>query len=243
MRRCFGFSFALISLVAVSQTARANSQFVDLPSPTGVYEWNLFDPQGLVGFPGPHAPDVRGSNDANITALQTVYFGPISPGPGAPPVDLRAQVTSGFDLYTGNGLSTQTVNLTNAATAEANTTLVLQLAIANSATLTKEDLKLGGTTTPTDFLVLGLYDDSPGTTVLETKYIWAKWDTTAAASYAVSVPGHPHFTLRGAQLEYVNSASVASVPRPAFIPEPGSMSLAAMSLLGLACWARRRRAA
>jgi hypothetical protein len=223
MNRCIGFFLSAVIALLSYASARANTEFVDLPSPTGKFEWNVF----MTPYAGPHAPDVgsAGVGSASLTVNN--------------PSPTGGLVTGGNDLYSGFSPTTakHVFSLSGAATANAITTLALQLAIspAGNAVIPGSFL-LWGTTAPTQFVHRGV---APG----GSRYYWALWETPAAASYSVEFSAPDSLSLRGAQLDYVNSTSSLNVAAPSQLPEPASAAIAASACGALALFARRRRAA
>ncbi|HYO25288.1 MAG TPA: hypothetical protein VEQ85_10075, partial [Lacipirellulaceae bacterium] len=168
-------------------SALANSFFVDPAGATGTFEWDVFGADPNTPNAGPHAPDVQQSGGA---AAITVAGGGI--------------VTGSKSLYSGFGPATNatyTAAVTGASTSSPFTTLALQLGFDAAGNVpTPGSLLLDGVTPPTELVDRGAGSDG-------TRYFWAQWQTSAATSYAVRFQAGAHVSLRGAQIDYLNSAS------------------------------------
>jgi hypothetical protein len=213
---------ALLAVIAIP-SASANSLYTDQPAtPTGHFEWDVFDLLGEVGFAGPHAPDVSatGIGTASLTATAA---GADFPPPG---------ITSTNNLYTGARIGSFNTNLIGAEDSAAQTTFVLQIAAFGD--IAASSLLLGNAAPPTALVDRGA---APG----GLHYYWAEWQAAAASSLNVTfMGGHPHFSLAGIQLDYYNGTTPYDAVAPSPVPEPAALALAGFGIAGIGLRRRRR---
>lgn len=226
--------FALASIVcsamfAVANVGSANTLFTDQAvSSTGSFEWDNFvsTTSPTADFSASHLPNLSSGAGAAIVK------GGVVPPPGFMP---PAQVATG-SLYTGSSKGRFTTSLTSATTTDANTTVVLQLALETAGTndIATSTLLVNGAA-PAEFVDRGV---SGGF-----RYYWAEWQLPAAAAYTAmfDTTGN-HAALAGVQLDYFNGATAFNAVAPAIVPEPATMVMAGLGLCGIAALRRRMAA-
>ncbi|BBO34905.1 PEP-CTERM sorting domain-containing protein [Lacipirellula parvula] len=223
------FALALIAcaaIFAVANVGLANTLFTDQAVPsTGSFEWDNFvvTTNAVSDYSASHAPNLSSGVGA-----ATVKGGVVPPPTFAPP----AQVATG-SLYTGSSKGRFTTSLTGASTTDANTTIVLQIAFdsAGNNSITNSTLLLNSTA-PTEFVDRGVASGF--------HYYWAEWQLPAAAAYtALFDTAANHSALAGVQLDYYNGAATFNAVAPAIVPEPATLAMAGLGLVGFAALRRR----
>lgn len=229
IRRFALASIACAAMFAVANVGSANTLFSDQAvSSTGSFEWDNFvvTTTAVADYSASHAPNLSSG-----TGVATVKGGVVPPPSFMPP----AQVATG-SLYTGSSKGRFTTSLTSATTTDANTTLVLQLALETAGTndITTSTLLVNGAA-PTEFVDRGTQGGY--------RYYWAEWQLPAAAAYtAMFDTAGAHAALAGVQLDYYNGATAFNAVAPAIVPEPATLAMAGLGLCGLAALRRRMAA-
>lgn len=219
------FALALIACLPLS-AAHANTLFTDQATPaTGSFEWDNFisTTNPVSDYSALHAPNLSSGIGA-----ATVKGGVVPPPTFAPP----AQVATG-SLYTGSSKGRFTTALSSASTIEANTTVVAQIAFeaAGNNSILNSTLLLNGAA-PVEFVDRGLAGGF--------HYYWAEWQLPAAADYtALFDTAANHSALAGVQIDYYNAATTFDAVAAAPIPEPATLTVAAIGLLGVTSLRRR----
>ncbi len=202
---------------------------------TGVFYWDEFS--AAAGFAGPHAPDVV-SSGVGSAALSSM--GVPQPMDG-PPFGL---VTGTQNLYTGGTIGHWDIDLAGLSTAEANTTVVLQLAALG--TIDPASFLLDGAA-PTTFVdrrvAPGVIHNIDGAQApSDTSYYWAEWHVPPAAEYTLEFSGaDTHRSLTGARVDYFNTADVFDALAASAVPEPSSIALVGLAIASFMVVGLRRR--
>lgn len=197
----------------------------------GTFEWDTF----TGNFADAHATDA-GTTGTGSATLTPGVFTPL-PMDG-PPFGL---VTSSSNLYSGGNTGSYEIELTGLDTAEAFTTVVLQIAYIPGAGPFATTLRLDGSD------AIELVDRGIAGGVLhgllaspnDTAYLWAEWRVAAGSSHTITFDTANHTNLAAVRVDYLNDATVVDAAAAAPVPEPTGLAL----LLGGAalCGARRRR--
>jgi hypothetical protein len=220
------FALALFACLPLS-AAHANTLFTDQATQTtGSFEWDNFvsTTNPVSDYSALHAPNLSSGAGA-----ATVKGGVVPPPTFAPP----AQVATG-SLYTGSSKGRFTTALSGASTTEANTTVVLQIAFeaAGNNSIVNSTLLMNGAA-PTEFVDRGIGGGF--------HYYWAEWQLPAAASYnALFDTAANHSALAGVQLDYFNGATAFDAVAPGNVPEPTTLAIAGLGMLGVVAIRRRR---
>lgn len=200
-------------------------------SADGTFEWDTF----AGAFAGPHAADVAttgtGSASLSVTDITAVPM-------DGPPFGL---VTSSSNLYSGGNTATYEIDLSGLESAEALTTVVVQIAYVPGAGPFATTLQLDGmdATEVVDRGIAGGVLHGLVQSPNDTAYLWAEWQVAAGSGYTLTFDTANHTNLAAVRIDYVNSGSVVDAIAPSAVPEPSALAL----LLGGAalCGVRRRR--
>ncbi|MEM8947440.1 MAG: PEP-CTERM sorting domain-containing protein [Planctomycetota bacterium] len=228
-------AYVCLSVCATTvQAASTSTPYLFTSQPvasTGHFEWDEFANVVPSGPLGPHLPDVAssgiGSADLSVSDPNGfAVFGPI--------------ITSTQNVYSGSELVDFTIDLSGLSTADANTTVVLQVGVAGSL----DDFLLDGVA-PTHFVDRGTADVTsvrPDTTTStqSVRHYWASWDIAAATDYDITF-GNPsgNTSMTHARVDYFNSASPFTAVPAGNVPEPTTFALAGLAVSLLV--AKRRR--
>jgi hypothetical protein len=221
------FLVAAIVSLTISSAATANIYFTDQAQPaTGTFEWDQFAGSS---FTSAHVPDVRnlGAGTATLAGgITTIGFAP-------PPM-----VVPGVrDLYSGSAITFFTAKIDPAIDADDFTTVVLQFTVDPLADVVPSSILMNGAS-PTELVDRGVGLD-------DLHYYWAEWQVAAttplsATFHPVRTPQGDHFVLYGAQLDYYNGAAAFDAVAGHAIPEPATMAMAGLGLVGIVISGRRR---
>lgn len=203
---------------------------------TGHFEWDEFEGSVFAPF----APDAAsaGVGSATASAADSVA----QPDDGPP----FALVTSTDNIYSGGTLIDWDLALTGLSTAEANTTVVLQLGVVGA--ITPDSLLLDGLA-PVEVIDRGVAvdvahntDEGPGA-LFDTRYYWVEWQVAADADYLLEFT-HPttHTSFAQLRVNYFNTAGVYDAAAAGQAPEPTGALLAALAGCVASLSGRRGRA-
>ena len=181
--------------------------------PTGQFEWDEFEGS----HNGPHAADVASTG---VGSSELVVTGELNPGDGPP----FGVLTSTGNLYSGGTFGTYSFSVSEAATTEAYTSIVLQIAALGSldtSTFLLDDME------PVEMVDRGIrfdvvHDADTKMSEFDTRYYWAEWQVEPKADYELSVTGaHTHLSFAAARVDYFQTPELfdAAAPESVFIPK------------------------
>ncbi|NBC10440.1 MAG: PEP-CTERM sorting domain-containing protein [Planctomycetes bacterium] len=144
-------------------------------------------------------------------------------------------------MYSGEGAGSLAINLSDLEDAQANTTLVMQIAyIPGNGPFSNFELDGSSPTETVDRGVAKAVKHGVTESEFDTTYLWFEWQLSANENAQITFDTLQHTSLAAVRIDYLNSASVTDATAPGLVPEPGSIAL--LGLGGLAMLTRRRRA-
>lgn len=231
-----GLAACCLLTAGVAQAALTTSPYAFTTQPTtatGHLEWDEFS--GANAFT-PKSPDVAALGGAGSLTIQA--FAQSGP-PGGPPVPV---LTSTQNIYTSSFIADFQAALSGLSTAEAFTTVVVQ--VASAEPLDPATFLLDGVA-PTQFVDRGVIrgvlhnTDNGGGAPFDTSYYWAEWQVAAEADYVLRFSNLvPHTSLAQVRVDAFNVATAFDAVAAQPVPEPVAW---ASVLAALAPAVRRRR--
>ncbi|MCO6042907.1 PEP-CTERM sorting domain-containing protein [Aeoliella sp. ICT_H6.2] len=248
MSRVFVTGLGLLMTVVLAPAALSDTDtspywFADLGTPsTGQFEWDEFAAtmSQPTPFAGPIVPDVAEFGTGSATLSASDFVPGTGPGPTVP------LFASTDNIYTADSVVNFDLSLTGLSTAEAFSTVVLQIGVQGGVDPTS--VLLDGVA-PTKLIYRGtsagvLHDIDDGNAAAATSYVWAEWQVAAEAGYLVEFANAgPHTSFAQFRVDYVNSASAYDAVTPSQVPEPSTLAMVGLAGLGLMVACRQRRVA